>query len=67
MQEIKRKRGLSKLVNTKVTTARRQRRLRAIKIYKEEDSFGFSFAFLRPVNIMSGDVVNKSQRNDRGL
>lgn len=59
----KKKRRLSKLVNTKVTTAGRQRRLWAIKKYKEEEGF----ISPRPVNTMSGDVVNKSQRNDRGL
>lgn len=38
-REIKKKRRLSKLVNTRVTTTGRRRRLRAIKTYKEEDGF----------------------------
>lgn len=63
MQGIKKKRRLSKLVNTKVTTVERQRRLWAVKKYEQEESF----ISPKPVHTMSGDVVNKSQRNDRGL
>lgn len=43
-KKMKKKRRLSKLVNTKVTTAGRQRRLRAIKMYEEEEDFYSSTA-----------------------
>lgn len=51
------------MVNTKVTAVGRQRRLWAIKKYEQEEGF----ISPQPVHTMSGDVVNKSQRNDRGL
>lgn len=63
MQEIKKKRRLSKLVATKVTTAGRQRRLWAIKKYEAEEGF----ISRQPANTVSGDVVNKSHGNDSGL
>lgn len=39
MQEIKKKRRLSKLVDAEVTTVGRQRKLWAIKKYEEDQGF----------------------------
>lgn len=50
------------MVNTKVTTMGRQRRLWAIKMYEEEEGF----TSLQPVNTITGDGVNYSLKNDRG-
>lgn len=51
------------MVNTNVTRAGRQGKLWAIKKYEQEEGL----IFLQLVNTMSGDAVNKSQRNERGL
>lgn len=64
MQGIKRKSGLSKPVNANVTAAGDGRDCGLLK-KKYEQQEGFISPKL--VHTMSGEVVNTSPRNDRGL